>query len=96
MNELIRNDKEVYIHCTAGMGRAPACAVAYLRKKMELNEAVAHVKQHRIVTVPNAPVLTEVLANAQERRWDSVYLEDTIWIFFCILVLSSFCLFLPH
>lgn len=57
---------KVYIHCTAGMGRAPAVAVAYLCwvRKMELNEAVAHVKSHRTVAVPNIPVIEQALRNS--------------------------------
>lgn len=60
---LLDEDRKVYIHCTAGMGRAPACAVAYLCwvKKMELDDAVAMVKKHHPVSVPNVPVLKEAL-----------------------------------
>lgn len=70
LEELIRSGKQVYIHCTAGMGRAPACAVSYLclKKGMELDAAVKHVKKHRIVAVPNVPVLTEVLKQARGRQ----------------------------
>lgn len=59
LEDLIDEGRKVYIHCTAGMGRAPACAVSYLCwvKKMDLEEAVAFVKKHRKVAVPNVPVL---------------------------------------
>jgi len=55
--------KKSYIHCTAGMGRAPAVVVAYLVwvKKWNLYDAVQHVKTHRPVAVPNVPVLEEAL-----------------------------------
>lgn len=60
---LLREGRKVYVHCTAGMGRAPACVVAYLCwvKKMDLEEAVAHVKRYRTVAVPNVPVISEGL-----------------------------------
>ncbi len=63
LDELISAGNVVYIHCTAGMGRAPACAVAYLclSQRWELEDAVAHVKKHRLVAVPNVPVLEDVL-----------------------------------
>lgn len=63
LDELISAGKVVYIHCTAGMGRAPACAVAYLClvQNWSLDDAVTHVKKHRLVAVPNVPVLEDVL-----------------------------------
>lgn len=63
LDKMMRAGKKVYIHCTAGMGRAPAVAVAWLCwvKNMELTEAVAFVKKHRKVAVPNVPVLEEAL-----------------------------------
>lgn len=63
LNKMIQAGKKVYIHCTAGMGRAPAVAVAWLCwvKNMELDEAVTFVKKHRTVAVPNVPVLEEAL-----------------------------------
>lgn len=64
IDDLISRGKQVYIHCTAGMGRAPAVAVAYLcwAKNWDLDEAVAHVKKYRTVAVPNVPVLRRALA----------------------------------
>lgn len=63
LDKLLREGRKVYIHCTAGMGRAPACAVAYLCwvKGMDLAEAVSHVKRYRKVAVPNVPVLEQAL-----------------------------------
>lgn len=63
LDQLLASGKKVYIHCTAGMGRAPACAVSYLCwvKNMTLVDAVAHVKKHRKVAVPNVPVLEHAL-----------------------------------
>lgn len=66
LDDMIKQGRDVYIHCTAGMGRAPAVAVAYLCwvKKMKLSEAVAHVKKNRTVAVPNVPVLEQALREA--------------------------------
>lgn len=63
MNNLISAGDKVYIHCTAGMGRAPAVAVAYLCwvHGYQLGDAIAHVKKHRPVAVPNEPVLRQAL-----------------------------------
>lgn len=46
---------KVYIHCTAGMGRAPAVACVYLvwRHGYSLQDALHHVKAHRPVSAPN-------------------------------------------
>lgn len=66
LDKLLKEGRQVYIHCTAGMGRAPACAVSYLCwvKGMKLEQAVAHVKKHRTVAVPNVPVLEAALKQA--------------------------------
>lgn len=53
---MINNDGlKVYVHCTAGMGRAPAIVLVYLClfKGMEPEEARAYVKSYRTVSVPN-------------------------------------------
>jgi len=60
---LINNGKKVYVHCTAGMGRAPAVVVTYLCwvKKMEAAEAEALVKKMRPVAVPNMMVIVPLV-----------------------------------
>lgn len=46
---------KVYIHCTAGMGRAPAVACIWMvwREGYSLQDALAKVKKHRTVAAPN-------------------------------------------
>ena len=46
---LVDAKERVYLHCNAGLNRAPTLAIAYLRAHggMSLNEALAHVKQRR-------------------------------------------------
>ena len=60
LNDMINNKGlKVYVHCTAGMGRAPACVLVYLClfKKLSCWEnptAVDQlVKSYRKVSVPN-------------------------------------------
>ena len=49
LHSLIAGGRRVYLHCNAGLNRAPTLAIGYLRAygKMSLDEAVAHVKKHR-------------------------------------------------
>lgn len=49
LQRLIDNQERVYLHCNAGLNRAPTLAIAWLRanRGMSLNEAMAHVKQRR-------------------------------------------------
>ena len=53
----------VYIHCTAGMGRAPAVACVYLvlHKGFKLNDALDHCKRHRNVCAPNWSAMENAL-----------------------------------
>ena len=46
---LVQPGERVYMHCNAGLNRAPTLAIAYLRAfcNMSLNEALAHVKERR-------------------------------------------------
>jgi protein-tyrosine phosphatase len=46
---LIEGRERVYLHCNAGLNRAPTLAIAYLRAHggMSLDEALAHVKRRR-------------------------------------------------
>ena len=49
LDALLEPGARVYLHCNAGMNRAPTVAIAYLRahRQMSLNEAMAHVKRRR-------------------------------------------------
>jgi protein-tyrosine phosphatase len=46
---LLHERQRVYLHCNAGLNRAPTLAIAYLHAHhgMSLNEAMAHVKKRR-------------------------------------------------
>jgi protein-tyrosine phosphatase len=49
LEHLLDNRERVYLHCNAGLNRAPTLAIAWLRANagMSLNEAMAHVKKRR-------------------------------------------------
>ena len=47
--KLVNSGERVFLHCNAGLNRAPTLAIAYLRAhgEMSLDEACAHVKARR-------------------------------------------------
>ncbi len=49
LGELVGGGHRVYVHCTAGVGRAPAAVIGYLawHKGMDLDEAYKLVKNLR-------------------------------------------------
>jgi protein-tyrosine phosphatase len=49
LEDLVDNRERVYLHCNAGLNRAPTLAIAWLRANagMSLDEAMAHVKKRR-------------------------------------------------
>lgn len=49
LRELAKSGSRVYVHCNAGMNRAPTLAIAFLRayRKMSLEEAMQLVKRQR-------------------------------------------------
>jgi protein-tyrosine phosphatase len=50
LERLIEKQERVFLHCNAGMNRAPTLAIALLRARggMSLDEALAHVKQRHV------------------------------------------------
>lgn len=49
LDRALENGGRAYVHCTAGLGRSPAMAIAYLFwfKRMELDEAYEHLTRQR-------------------------------------------------
>jgi protein-tyrosine phosphatase len=49
LTALVAGGERVYLHCNAGLNRAPTLAIAYLRAHggMSLDEALAHIKKRR-------------------------------------------------
>jgi len=59
VHSLIGGGRRVYVHCSAGMNRAPTVAIAYLHvhAAMPLDDARRLVKERRVVSVPYMSVL---------------------------------------
>jgi len=63
---------KVYVHCTAGMGRAPATVLAYLclYKQVEcwadVQAVDKYVKSYRKVSTPNLRAVTNVINEQSE------------------------------
>ena len=83
LNQLLAAGHSVYVHCTAGAGRSPTVAIAYLYWccGWDLDEAVVHVKHCRPCS-PNVEAIrlaTQDLLNDQtirqkiERRADELF-----------------------
>lgn len=50
IDEHIQNGRQVYLHCTAGRGRSPTCAAAYLiHSGVSLSEAKTMITRNRRV-----------------------------------------------
>jgi protein-tyrosine phosphatase len=49
LDDLVRTHGRTYLHCNAGMNRAPTVAIAYLHvhRALPLRDAIRHVKRHR-------------------------------------------------
>ena len=49
LKSLADSGERVYLHCNAGLNRAPSVAIAFMHahRGMSLNEALAHLKQRR-------------------------------------------------
>lgn len=56
LKTLIDDRERVFLHCNAGLNRAPTLAIAFMRAfcRMSLDEALAHVKQRH----PCGPYMT--------------------------------------
>ena len=69
LNKMINEQGlKVYVHCTAGMGRAPAVVLVYLClfKGMEPEEARVYVKSFRSVSVPNMTAVKAIVSFYQK------------------------------
>lgn len=70
LKSLLDEGRKTYVHCTAGMGRAPACVLVYLClfKGMEPVQADLFVKSYRKVSVPNMRAVTSVVNTYSKNR----------------------------
>lgn len=69
--KLAKSTRRVYLHCNAGMNRAPTLAIAYLhvRHRMSLEEAMRYVKRRRACG-PFMTVLEDYFGPRHERPGD--------------------------
>jgi protein-tyrosine phosphatase len=70
LNDMINNKGlKVYVHCTAGMGRAPACVLVYfaLFKKVSCWQDPVQIdlfiKSYRKVSTPNMRAIRNAMSN---------------------------------
>ena len=75
LKELLDKGKTVYVHCTAGMGRAAATVVIYLvlYQDYTVDEAVQFIKTYRPVVCPNINVINKVVA---QYKPDKIYIPS--------------------
>jgi protein-tyrosine phosphatase len=59
LRQLLEDGHTVYVHCTAGIGRSPSVAVAYLHwiEHLKLEEAIRRVKEARPCVSPEADAI---------------------------------------
>ena len=64
LSQLLAEGHTVYLHCTAGIGRAPTVAIGYLHDCLgwDWDEAIAHVKALRLCA-PHLEALRHALAD---------------------------------
>ncbi len=64
LNGLVAAGRRVYLHCNAGINRAPTVAIAFIHvhRAMALDEAIAHVRTRRICA-PYTIMLKEFFAH---------------------------------
>ena len=75
LKELLDKGKTVYVHCTAGMGRAAATVVIYLvlYEDYSVDQAVQFIKTYRPVVCPNINVINKVVA---QYKPDKIYIPS--------------------
>lgn len=74
LDSILAADHTVYLHCTAGIGRAPTVAIGYLHWRLgwELDTAISHVRQARQCS-PHLEALRLALEDEESR----LALEET-------------------
>ena len=62
LNDLLKNGKTVYVHCTAGMYRASSTVILYLvlYENYGVNEAVEFCSKYRPIICPNVRAINEL------------------------------------
>ena len=62
LNELLKNGKIVYVHCTAGMYRASSTVILYLvlHENFEIDNAIEFCSKYRPIICPNVKAIKEL------------------------------------
>lgn len=65
LDRLLSAGKLTYVHCTAGMGRAPSAVMTYLvlHKGLEVVDAYKYVVYHRTVATPSIDTIHSACAS---------------------------------
>ena len=63
LNNLIKKGKNVYVHCTAGIGRAPSVVIIYLvlYQNYSINDAFELCKKYRPKISPNVEIIKNIV-----------------------------------
>jgi predicted protein tyrosine phosphatase len=74
LDALLRAHERVYVHCTAGMGRAPLAVLGYLVfvKGMLLEEARALLRERRPIVCPNIDAFLACRADLLQRHGSAI------------------------
>jgi protein-tyrosine phosphatase len=61
---MVNDGLKVYVHCTAGMGRAPAVVLCFLIQfnEMDPDDGDCYIKSFRSVSVPNLKIVKQAIA----------------------------------
>lgn len=70
LQELIKKNHVVYVHCTAGMSRAAATVIIYLYyyQYMSFEDAYDLVKKHRSIICPNVGAIKQVIKSHERKE----------------------------
>jgi len=73
----LQNDRNIIVHCAAGIGRAGTTAVGVLMMcGMETEEAIAHVRAHRPLAGPEAGAQYELVRALADRATKNRHTSD--------------------
>lgn len=67
LNSLMGSGHKVYVHCNAGICRAPATVLGYLchYRQMTVDQGLSYIRQHRPQANPYKKAVVRALANLQ-------------------------------